>query len=134
LKQLQAQADGLLTDWHALAGTEARTFVTAKLSTLAERQDQLTGELADLDRALTEVEALGHLTEIYGHLKPFEQKELFQLLVHRAEIREGEIALEIEMGPCANIAQGPRVLSQGALRSARPDWLPDQDSNLEHSG
>src|SRR5678815_2837177 len=39
LKELQAQADGLLADWHALAGTEARTFVTAKLSGLAERQD-----------------------------------------------------------------------------------------------
>ncbi len=40
-------------------------------------------------------DALSYITEIYAQLKPLEQKELFRLLVKRAEVSERRIRLEL---------------------------------------
>ena len=71
---------------------------------------------------------------MYACLKPHEQKELFRLLLHRVEVGEREIVLEIYAGASATPAPAPDFTKSVEQRSGTPIWLPDEDSNLEPSG
>jgi prefoldin subunit 5 len=88
LSDVKGQIDRLLS---ALAGfdTQAgRSSVAAKLGELEERRSAIETSIDHVDESLRHVqgaalsadavrEALAHITEIYAHLKPLEQKELF---------------------------------------------------------
>ena len=67
--------------------------------------------------------------DVLDVLTPFERRELMRLVVHRVEVADRQIALEI-------YAVTPQELAmpQGRLRSEAPNWLPGQDSNLQPSG
>ena len=76
--------------------------------------------------------ALEQVKELLGALKPFEQKELMQIILLGAEVNERQLVLEIRAGLCESL-KGP-ASSRGKKRFQRPDWLPGQDSNLRPSG
>ena len=142
LTDLKAEADRVLLDWAALDGHEGRAFLTEKLNDLAQKR-------ADLERGLLEVEeSLAHLSrdavsaaevaaglsrfrELYAFLKPFEQKELMHLVLHRAEVWDRQIVLEINGNVPTVVAGTP---DKSDSRFGTPNWLPDEDSNLEPSG
>jgi hypothetical protein len=91
--------------------------------------DSLDQELvnADLVRA-----TLGQIKEIFEDLKPYEQRELMQLVLHRAEVNEREITLEVYA--LTEAALPGKVGADGDVVRTRPGWLPRQDSNLRPSG
>ena len=62
---------------------------------LAEMQQEL--DSLDLEAVDTELvrAALGQVKELFGALKPYEQRELMQLVLQRAEVNEREITLEV---------------------------------------
>lgn len=80
-------------------------------------------ELADVRRHMA------NISEVYGCLQPFEQRELMQLIIQRAEINEREMVLEIRTGACVWATEPTRRDSgaKGKLRFEPPDWLPILD-------
>ena len=76
--------------------------------------------------------ALGQVRDLYGALKPYEQRELMQLVLQRAEVSEREITLEVYALTGAELPG--KVAAEGVVVRMTPGWLPGQDSNLRPSG
>ena len=106
LKEVMTMADKLLSELVSMDQQAGQTFVKDKLNDLAQRQTdlehglgKLQQELDNLDREAVDTElvqgALGQVKELFGVLKPYEQRELMNLVLHRAEVNEREITLEV---------------------------------------
>jgi len=136
LSDIKGQIDRLLVTLSRLDGEPGRSSVTTKLGELEQRRRSLESTLAEVDDALRHVqgaalsadavrEALGQITEIYAHLKPLEQKELFRLLVKRAEVSERRIRLELYGDALQEGVQGESLQVHGGQRFETPDRLPE---------
>ena len=79
-----------------------KRFVTEKLTELAERRAALEWGVAELDQQLAKVQdkavtaevvraALSQVQQVYACLKPYEQRELVRLVLHRAEVHVKEL-------------------------------------------
>ena len=83
-------------------------------------------DLDSLDREAVGTElvraALGHVNELFGELKPYEQRELMQLVLNRAEVNEREITLKLYALTEAGLPE--KVGAQGDAVRMRPNWLP----------
>ena len=66
--------------------------------------------------------ALGQIKELFGALKPYEQRDLMRLVLHRAEVNEREITLEVYAMTEADLPE--KVVAEGDMVRMRPDWLP----------
>lgn len=66
--------------------------------------------------------ALCQVKELFGALKPYEQRELMQLVLHRAEVNEEEITLELY--PLTEAGLPEKLGAEGDLVRMPPDWLP----------
>ena len=135
-----AQADGILAAWSNLEQESGRTFLTEKLGELARRRSDLEGDLVQVSQALAQIEdervtaetvraSLTRFRDVFAHLMPGERKELMRLMLHRAEVGDRQIVLEIYP-----IAAPEMEMPQSRSRSEAPSWLPGQDSNLQPSG
>lgn len=147
-KDVKHQRDHLLRQWDRFVSPEAQDAAIAHLRELNERHGQLESALLEVDETLRAVAgaqvdasivrtALMNIGAIYAHLKPFEQQELVRVILHRAQVSEHKLALEIRTGACTELAQTPDFAKSrlgGSSRFAPPERLPDQDSNLEHPG
>jgi site-specific DNA recombinase len=140
LDEVRAEADGILAGWASLEQESGRSFLTEKLGRLAERRGELEHGLADVSRTLAQIDeervtaetvraSLTRFRHVYEQLTPFERKELMRLLLHRAEVSERRIVLEIYPVTAPEMA-----MPQSRSRSEAPNWLPGQDSNLQPSG
>ena len=133
LKEVKAMADKLLTELVSMDQQTGQSFVREKLNDLGQRQLDLEHGLAEVQQEMDSMEreavdtgmvraALGQVKELFGALKPYEQRELMQLVLQRAEINEREITLEVY---ALNEASLPdKVSANGEMVRMRPDWLP----------
>jgi hypothetical protein len=69
-------------------------------------------------------QALADFTGVFAEIKPYQQKELMRLVLHKAILGPDYLKIGLygrppELGP----------LSKGEPRSQTFDWLPGQDSN-----
>ena len=133
LKELKAMADKLIAELVSMDGQPGHTFVTARLNDLGRRQIDLENGLGDvqreidsLDREAVDVElvraSLGQVKELFGELKPYEQRELMKLVLHRAEVNEREITLEVYA--LNEPKELEKVGAEGGLVRTPPNWLP----------
>ncbi len=140
IEQVRSEADALLANWTNVDHEGGRSFMTERLTELAERRGQLEQSLGEVDVALSQLEgeriaaekvqdALSNFTEVYGCLTPLERKELIRLVLRRAEINERELVLEVYP-----ITDPERCLATGMGFAEPPNWLPGQDSNLQPGG
>ncbi len=85
LSDVKGQQDRLLSNWDELKATAARTLLTEKLNGLVEREHQLEAATAEIDTAVSTVqatridptvvrEALSRINEIYQHLQPMSRR------------------------------------------------------------
>ena len=106
LKEVKAMADKLLNELSSMDQQPGQWFIKDKLNGLGLRQADIQHgisegkqELEGLDREAVDVDlvrsALGQVKELFGALKPYEQRELMQLILHKAEVNEREITLEV---------------------------------------
>ena len=106
LAAVNAQAGSLLTEWSAVTADHGKRFVTEKLTELAERRAALERGVAELEQQLARVQdkavtaavvraALSQVQQVYACLKPYEQRELVRLVLHRAAVHVRELVLEI---------------------------------------
>jgi site-specific DNA recombinase len=140
LDRNKGHADKVLAEWTALEEHAGRAFLTDKLGELAQRRSDLEQGIAEVDEALKRVEldqvtaetvrsALREFSGLYACLTPFEQKELMRLVLHRAEISERQIVLELHAVPAPRLA-----VAQSLQRSGPPSWLPDQSARGREPG
>jgi hypothetical protein len=116
--RLNAEAGKLLRNWSDLRGSEAQGLLREQLEEVAQRRTDLERRPAVVRAALRDV------GQVYAHLKPYEQRELMRLVVHKAEGGDEEIVLEVN-GSLAYAGTGKQksVLNSSA-RFQSPDWLP----------
>ncbi len=148
LKDVKGQEDRLLGNWTELKATEAHSLLADKMNSLVARQQQIEDAIAEVDEAISRVRAtrvdpaivraaLTHINDVYQHLQPGERKELFGLIVHRAEVHANQIVLELHSEALGGGAEGLHALDASGRVKSRfesPVRLPDEDSNLEPSG
>ena len=93
-----------MLDWSALEGQGGRAFLTERLNELAKRRADLERGLVEVEQALTTVQreavsgdvvagGLAEFRKICACLKPFEQKELMHLVIHRRRFLTGKSCL-----------------------------------------
>ena len=140
---LKKSSDRLLLDWADDPNCPTKEFVGELVEELARQRDDLQFGIAEVQTAIDEVqhsvatgstvrEALQDFSEGYGHLKPYEQKELMSLLLHSVEIRDREIVLEIYGGTGA--WDWPQNPAEDGPRFQPPVRLLGQDLNLQPFG
>ena len=140
LDEVRSEADGILSGWADLEQESGRAFLTEKLGELARRRSDLEQGLIEVNQALAQIDeervtaetvraSVLRFRDVYAHLKPGERKELMRLLLHRAEVADRQIVLEIYP-----IASPEMAMPQSRSRSEASNWLPGQDSNLQPSG
>ncbi len=108
-------------------------MVKDKLNDLGQRQmdldhglEEVQQQLGSLDREAVDTElvraALGQVNELFGELKPYEKRELMQLVLNRAEVNEREITLGLHA--LDEVVLPEMVGAEGDQVRMRPDWLP----------
>jgi hypothetical protein len=141
LAEVKAEAERAVREWYAIKVDEGESFLADRLKDMGGRRAATEHGLREVDLALIQTKdqvvsldavrkALSQFGDVYGQLKPFERKELVRLVLHRAEVGDRQIVLEIN-GNAFAIAKAP---DKSVSRFERPNWLPREDSNLEHSG
>ncbi len=132
LANVRAQAARLLSRDDPSDASAARSFVDDQLSDLARQRDELEGAILETESALRDLQVaaidpdaaragLANFHRVYEHLRPFEKQELIRLVLHRAEVGDRQIVLELYEGACASFAQAPK----SATRFEPPIWLPE---------
>jgi site-specific DNA recombinase len=95
LVKVKTQAEGLINEWATLANGDGTAFLKENLDDLGKRRNQIEESLASLEIAIGEVErdmvdqglvtqALADFTGVFAELKPYQQKELMRLVLHKA--------------------------------------------------
>ena len=119
LANVRTQAARLLGRDDPSDASAARSFVDNQLSALARQRDELESAILETEAALRDLQAaavdadtartgLANFRRVYECLRPFEKQELIRLVLHRAEVGDHEIVLEIFEGACASFAQAPK--------------------------
>ena len=132
LDTVKSDAEKILGEWSGLDGSEAKAFLTDKLNDLGRRKTEVQAALIEAEDELLRLgeravsaeqvrSALLRFSDVYACLKPHEQKELVRLVVHRAEVHDRKIVLEINGSAPTVLAGAP---SQGASRFGSSNWLP----------
>ncbi len=144
LAEVKCEQDRLLSNWDELKATEARALLATEMNGLVDHQRQIEDAIAEVDAAISRVQAtridatvvrnaLAHISEIYSHLQPHEQKELFGMIVRRAEVTANEIRLELHSEALGGGAEGLDARdASGVLVKSRfeiPHRLPESDPN-----
>jgi site-specific DNA recombinase len=143
LGEVKREQDRLIGNWDELQATEARGLVSEKLNGLVARQQQIDAAIAEVDGTISQVQAtrvdaatvrgaLANITEIYQHLQPHQRKELFGLIVHRAEVHANEIRLELHSAALSCGAEGlgaGGTVGQVKSRFELPNRLPERGGN-----
>ena len=139
-------ADQLLGEWENLATAKNKVFLKEKLDALARRRKELGGGLEDVELTIEEIEresvskdlvklALGNVMDAFERASPYRQRQILNLILHKAVVSGNRIKLALRGRPPELLATEPeRVMAQNVERSAPSDWLPGQDSNLQPSG
>ena len=139
----QAKANKIITEFSSNGPGVTREMVDETLREIANQRAELNAGLDEVDR---QIEAAGRtivseqsltvtlsdFSAVYQHLKPYERKELVKLIVHRLEITDREIALEVYGMP--TIANGRPNATKGLSRFGPPMRLLGQDLNLQQYG
>ena len=143
LDEGKSRAGKVLTDFAANSHGFARELVDEMLEETANQRAELKAGLTEVEwqieaagRATVSeravMAALSDFSAVYECLKPFERKELVKLIVHRLEITDREIALEVYGMP--NIKIGETEATRGPSRFGPPMRLLGQDLNLQQYG
>jgi site-specific DNA recombinase len=131
LANIRAQAARLLGRDDPANAAATRSFVDEQLSELAQQRDDVERSIVATECSLHGLEGgglepdaaragLANFQRVYEQLRPFEKQDLIRLVLHRAEVGDRQVVLELYEGACAKFAQAPK----SASRFAPPIWLP----------
>lgn len=133
LQKVKNTADNLMNRWAAVASDSNTGFLKEKLDTLSARRKEIETGVTELQLALEDLErnsikdelvgkALRNFSGIFGTLKPYQQKELMNIVLHKAVIGEKDIKIALH----GKVPETGHVLSDAPeLRTQMPNWLRD---------
>jgi hypothetical protein len=108
-------------------------FIREKLNDLGQRRSDLEHGLAEVQQELDSLDreavdadlvraTLGQIKGVFETLKPYEQRELMQLVLRRAEVNEREITLDIYALTDCSLKE--KIGDNGSMVRMRQGWLP----------
>ncbi len=123
-------ADDMMDQWESLAGEDGAVFLKERLDQLGKRRTEIESALDELSLAIDDVKreavdqdlvlkALASFGEVFEYIPPYQQKELFRLVIHKAIISEESLELAL-YGKPLQLTE----MTQGAARSGTSNWLP----------
>jgi hypothetical protein len=123
-------ADDMMDQWDSLAGEDGAVFLKERLDELGKRRTDIERALEELEIAIDDVEreavdqeavleALASFGDVFDCIPPFQQKELFRLVIHKVIVSEGSMELAL-YGKPPELGQ----MTQGTARSQTSNWLP----------
>jgi hypothetical protein len=133
LKDVQQTADSLVIELTAMDQQTGQGFIREKLNDLGQRRCDLEHGLAEVQQELDSLDreavdadlvraTLGQIKGVFETLKPYEQRELMQLVLKRAEVNEREITLDIYALTDCSLKE--KVGDNGEMVRMRQAWLP----------
>ena len=92
--------------------------------------DEAEGQLRSQEVSSEAIAAgLARFHALYNHLKPFERKELFHLVLNRTEVGDRQIVLEIkETSQHSWLGRLQKALNALWHQSGSPGWCPRASS------
>ncbi len=152
LGEIKNFAQGILEQWTKMATDDNALFIKDKLNELGKRRKEIENGLVSLETMIEEIEResinqelvetmLGRFGEIFDSIKPYQQKELISLILHKARLSREEMKIALygkqtDTRLFTLLEQPQTEIPQDASVSSRPgisEWLPRQDSNLRHA-
>jgi hypothetical protein len=134
LEKVNSQADALISEWASLTSGDGTMFLKEKLADLGKRRGQIEESLVALEIPISQVErdtvdtslvvrALTDFSEVFAEIKPYQQKELTRLVLHKAILGSDYLKIGLYGRPSE-----VRPIAEGEPRSQTFDWLPGQMS------
>jgi hypothetical protein len=132
LTEIKNFADGIMNKWASLASEDSSLFLKDKLDQLGKRRKEIETGVQALDEMIEEIEresvtqelvilALNKFTDVFEHIQPYQQKELLNLVLHKAILAPDRIKIALYGRP-PEIGLLP--LCESEMRSQIPVWLP----------
>ena len=138
LNDVKDFADGIMNKWESMANEESSVFLKEKLNQLGKRRKEIESGIQSMREMIEEVEresvtqemvmiALGKFNEVFKHIKPYQQKELVGLVLHKAIVGPDKLKIALY----GRLPEVDAVVNASVYqRSEMPVWRPRQDSNL----
>ena len=131
LLRVKNTADNLMNRWDCVASDSNAGFLKEKLDKLAIRRKDLETGISELAFVIEDLQrhALSHekiskvlqnFSEVFAQMKPYQQKELMNLVLHKAIIGEKGIKIALH----GKIPDAGLLLDAAELRTQTPNWLP----------
>lgn len=138
LNEIKNFAQGILDQWTNMATDENALFIKDKLSELGKRRKEIENGIETLGVMIEEIEResvnqemvelmVAKFGEIFDSIKPYQQKELINLILHRACLNRTDIKIAL-YGKQTDTRLFDLAIPQGANDLSRPgisDWLPE---------
>ncbi len=138
LAKTKAFAEGIINKWESMADDESSVFIKEKLDKLGKRRKDIESGIQALDEMIGEIEheticqemvevALGKFNDVFQHIKPYQQKELVGLVLHKAVVGPEKLKIALY----GRLPEIDAVVNASVYqRSVTAVWRPRQDSNL----
>ncbi len=140
LTKVRNLAQGILEQWTSLATDDNSLFIKDKLDGLGKRRKDIENGISTLEIMIGEIEResvnqemmqlmLTKFREIFDSMRPYQQKELINLLLHKACLSQSEIKIALH-GKQTDTRLFDLAIPQGEIRPGISEWLPREGSNL----
>ncbi len=147
LENVKKFAQGILDQWTSMATDENSIFLKDKLNELGKRRKSMEDGITNIEIMIEEIQResvsqdmvelmLTKFTDIFSSISPYQQKELINIILHKAILSQSETKIAL-YGKQTDTRLFDLLETQSVnanSRSGISDWLPREDSNLGHSG
>ncbi|MFH1093695.1 MAG: recombinase family protein [Candidatus Omnitrophota bacterium] len=147
LENVKRFAQGILDQWTSMATNENAMFLKDKLNELGKRRKAIEDGISNLEIMIEEIQResvnqdmielmLSKFADIFNTIPPYQQKELINILLHKAILSPTETRIAL-YGKQADTRLFDLLETQSVNVISRPgisDWLPREDSNLGQIG
>lgn len=136
LEKTKEFAEGIINKWESLGDDESSIFIKEKLEKLGKRRKDIESGIQSLNEMIEEIEretisqemvelALGKFNDVFQHIKPYQQKELVGMVVHKAIVGPEKLKIAL-YGRLPDIDAVTNASVHA--RSMTPVWRPQVDA------
>ena len=137
LKNVKGFAQGILDQWTSMATDENSIFLKDKLNELGKRRKSMEDGITNIEIMIEEIQResvsqnmvelmLTKFTDIFSSIPPYQQKELINIILHKAILSQSETKIAL-YGKQTDTRLFGLLETQSVninSRSGISDWLP----------
>lgn len=141
LDEVKVFAEKIMNQWMGMSNPDTSIFVKDKLDKLGKRRKEIETGINALEEMITEIEedsvtkelvemALQNFNDLFDSLKPYQKKELINIILHKALITKNslKVAIYAKYPQLATFTMQKKSQSD-ISRSGTTIWLPEVDSS-----